>query len=495
MTENETVESTFWNCSAISSLDDAGQRPPSLMSTTLALLSTIFLMAAPAAGFAFFSAAAQTEDCREWQECRDQAQAAAADRDFERFHDLAWRAVQKGPKNDPGLLTMLARAQSLSGRPHDALVMLQRLAAMGVATDAGESDDFRRVRALPAWKEWQARESAAGTVDPATGTRALPGKPPTSEKPATDPAKPPESKAREPGDPAAGRAADDAGNAADAVRFTTIPFTPAGLAYDAVSKRFILGDRLGQKLTVIGERSQRPVNLTGSESGGFGYVEAITIDVHEGDLWVASTPEGEPAPGKLHKLQLISGRLLTTATLPEEAEGARLTDIEVTSRGDVLALDSAGRRLFRLSSGGKEMSLMATLKLSDPASIAPAPANVVYVAGSEGLSQVVGSKARPVKTAGKIDLTGLAWIRWLRGRLIGVQRSEDGLHRIVRIRLDTSGRTATRLDVLEKPVAMATPLSVAITEEALYYLARDTRYSGTDGMDLIIRRVRLRNSP
>jgi hypothetical protein len=144
-----------------------------------------------------------------------------------------------------------------------------------------------------------------------------------------------------------------------------------------------------------------------------------------------------------------------------------------------------------LTSGSKQLSLIATLKLSDPVSIAPAQANVVYVAGSEGLSQVVGSEARPVKAAGKIDLSGLAWIRWRQGRLIGVQRSGNGLHQIVRIRLDTSGRTATRLDVLEKSVSMASPSSVAITEDALYYLARDTRYSGTEGMDLIIRRVKL----
>ena len=54
-------------------------------------------------------------------------------------------------------MTMLARAQSLSGRPHDALVMLQRLAAMGVATDAATSDDFSRVRALPGWAEFEAK--------------------------------------------------------------------------------------------------------------------------------------------------------------------------------------------------------------------------------------------------------------------------------------------------------------------------------------------------
>ena len=60
--------------------------------------------------------------------------------------------MQKGPRNDPELMTLLARAQSLSGRPGDALVMLRRLAQLGASVDLG-NDDFQRVRALPAWPE------------------------------------------------------------------------------------------------------------------------------------------------------------------------------------------------------------------------------------------------------------------------------------------------------------------------------------------------------
>ena len=67
-------------------------------------------------------------DCRESSECRQLALEAAERHDYETFHDLAWRAVQKGPRQDPALMYLLARAQALSGRPHDALVMIQRLA-------------------------------------------------------------------------------------------------------------------------------------------------------------------------------------------------------------------------------------------------------------------------------------------------------------------------------------------------------------------------------
>src|SRR5262245_9197775 len=73
----------------------------------------------------------QPQLCSEWRECRQMALDAAASGQYELFHDLAWRTVQTGPRNDPALMFLLARAQALSNRPHDALVMLQRLADKG----------------------------------------------------------------------------------------------------------------------------------------------------------------------------------------------------------------------------------------------------------------------------------------------------------------------------------------------------------------------------
>src|SRR4029450_1872132 len=126
----------------------------------------------------------QAPECREWQACRQLALEAAERKEYDLFHDLAWKTVQLGPKNDPALLTMLARAQSLSGRPLDALVMLQRLQSMGVATDAATSDDFERVRALPAWPEFEAKIS--GTPAP-PGASAKATAAPAAAKPSVNP--------------------------------------------------------------------------------------------------------------------------------------------------------------------------------------------------------------------------------------------------------------------------------------------------------------------
>ena len=76
-----------------------------LSPLTILILSAIVWTAAPVCA----------QECRDWQECRQLALAAVERQDYDAFHDLAWRTLQLGP-NDPALMTMLARAQSLSGR-------------------------------------------------------------------------------------------------------------------------------------------------------------------------------------------------------------------------------------------------------------------------------------------------------------------------------------------------------------------------------------------
>ena len=49
-------------------------------------------------------AQAPAPDCADWRECRTKALEAASRQGHEAFHDLAWRAVQKGPPRDPDLM-------------------------------------------------------------------------------------------------------------------------------------------------------------------------------------------------------------------------------------------------------------------------------------------------------------------------------------------------------------------------------------------------------
>ena len=109
------------------------------MWTGVLLLSLV--AAAPYAGQPAPTAAA---DCTRWQDCRDRVEAALAAESFDTALDLAWRAVQRGPKDDPALMFLLARAQARAGRPQDALVMIRRIAERGGATDAATGASVRR---------------------------------------------------------------------------------------------------------------------------------------------------------------------------------------------------------------------------------------------------------------------------------------------------------------------------------------------------------------
>ena len=294
----------------------------------------------------------QTQLCTEWRECRQMAVDAAARGEYELSHDLAWRTVQTGPRNDPALMFLLARAQALSGRPHDALVMLLRLADKGVAATAITDPDFRRTRELPGWPEVEGAIAAGTSVPlplPITITPVAAAPAISPESPATSPDPPPAEPA-----PAA---------ASDAAHFSAQRFRPAGLAFDAVSRRFVIGDALGRKLIAVGVGPGHADDMVGADSAGFDDVVALGIDAQRGDLWVASAAEPS-GTSSLHRLQLVSGRPLKTYRVPASLGAARVIDLAVLPSGGVVALDAAGNRLLTLARGAGEVIAGLHLDLS-----------------------------------------------------------------------------------------------------------------------------------
>jgi hypothetical protein len=276
------------------------------------------------------------------------------------------------------------------------------------------------------------------------------------------------------------------GEAADALRFNALPFQASGLAYDAVSKRFLVGNRTEHKVAVIGEQSQNLLTLASADGAGFGEIEALTIDPRQGDLWVASS-SGEPRRTRLHKLQLISGRQLGTIEAPDDA--GPLTDLAITARGDVLALDATANRIFRLPARSKQIEPAITLDKHDLIAIAADNNDHVFGATPEGIVAIdIGRRVATPLTASKgVSLEGIHALRWHGGTLIAVQQGSDGLYRIVRIRLDSAGLRATRLDVLEKGLTLSSPASIVIADGTLFYVT-----TGNGDREVVIRKITLR---
>ncbi|HJZ72223.1 MAG TPA: hypothetical protein VKE51_10810 [Vicinamibacterales bacterium] len=427
--------------------------------TGLALLA-LFVLFAPLAA----QQGLRDVGCSEWHACREMARAAADSGDYERFHDLAWRAIQLGPKNDPGLMALLAHAQALSGRPHDALVMLDRLAGMGIAADA-DSEDFARTRQLPGWSDVAAHIERVRRPDAA----APPATTPPSRTPASPPAATPPAPARPEPEPAS--AAHPAPS--EAIRFSTGAFTPGGLAYDAVSGRFLFADRVGRKLFIVSERSNRTTDFVRGDTAGFNEIAAMEIDARRGDLWVASGAPAEGA-GTVHKLQLISGRVLRSFPIAEDLKPVSLVDLAVTPAGAVLVLDATGSQLLELRPGAAALDRVIRLTTPPLASLAAgSDESIAYVAHRDGLVRIDlrARTAANVTAPRSVALDRLERIRWHDRALFAVRADEDGTRRIMRLDLNASGRAITKATTLEPAVPIAEPAFVTFWGDELVYLA------------------------
>jgi hypothetical protein len=390
--------------------------------------------------------------CSAWRECRQMALDAADRGEYERFHDLAWRAVQLGPPKDSALMSLLARAQALSGRPHDAMVMLDRLAGMGVAVDADTNDDFARTRQLPGWPEVAAhidRVRHPAAPAPVAAPKAAAAAAATSSISNVSPPQ-----------------------ALEALRFSTGAFTPSGLAYDAVSQRFLFGDRIGRKLFVVSERSNHATDFVRAESAGFQEIAAFEIDAKRGDLWVASAAPVE-GTGTLHKLQLVSGRLLRSFRIAADFGPVSLVDLAVTADGAVLLLDSAGKQLLMLRPGATAFERVVRLDASEPASLAAGgDEGIAYVAHRDGVLRIDlrARTATPLAAPRAVPLDRLERIRWRPHALIGVQVDADGTRRITRFDLNASGRAVAHATTLERAVPAGGPVFLTFWGDELVYL-------------------------
>ena len=374
---------------------------------------------------------------------------------------------------------LLARAQSLSGRPHDALVMLGRLAEQGFTSDAATSDDFRAVRQLRQWPELEAAITTAAR--PATPSAPTPPAPAVSAPAVSAPA-------------VSAPAVAVPRRIEDALRATGVVFGPAGLAYDRVSSRFVVADAGLRKLVIIDERSGRFVDLVTSASAGFYDITGLEIDPVRGDLWVVSAepaaPGADRAPASaVNKLQLVSGRPLEQITVPVDLQPCRLQDVAVTRDGGVLVLDAIGNRVLRLRSATHTFTAVAALHVQGSTSLAAAGDRIVYVAHASGVARLdtVTGAVEPLASAPDVQLGGFERIRWVRGSLVGVQRASDGGLRAVRIKVE-NGR-AVAMEILDSGIT-ATDHPVATVSGDEFYLL--IHQADGNANDVVIRRSLVR---
>ena len=339
--------------------------------------------------------------CDDVASCRAAAREALAQKDYERFHDLAWLAYRRGKPDDAELMLLLARAQSLSGRSGDAIVMLQRLEARGVVTDVATSEDFEAVRLNPRWKS---RASLLEESKPAAADVPAVAPPP---KPAASAAKPPTSILSPEVHSAKGEAPKAPPSKKDALpskreaplAFTTL-LSPSAVAYDAVSKRYLIADREAKRIAVIDQNTGQVSTLAGAQAR-LGEVNGMAIDARQGDMWiVTSSDEG----ASLGRLQLISGRQLAAARV--SGVNAPIVAVAFARNVGVVVADRAGD-IYRVSAAGRAEKL-ASLEYVPTALVADAEGTLYVAAGRQRIARY---SASPFRRLGIIDLdTDLAGV-------------------------------------------------------------------------------------
>jgi hypothetical protein len=255
------------------------------------------------------------------------------------------------------------------------------------------------------------------------------------------------------------------------VRFSSRQFAVAGLAYDAISDRFVLGDRLGRKLVVVDEHSNQTVDLVRADSAEFLDISAVEIDAKRGDLWVASA--AAEGAGTLHRLQLISGRPLRAFHVADDLQPVKLADLAVNPAGGVLLLDSMAPQLLILRPGGTELERALRIEVPEPVSVtAGAEDGIAFVAHRDGVSRIDlrSRSVSPVALPKGVAFGRLERIRRHANGLIAVQIDNDGSRRIIRLELNPRGTAITRATALEASAPGAGPTFVTVSGDELVYL-------------------------
>lgn len=358
--------------------------------------------------------------------CLESAREALAAGEYELAHTLAWRAHQQGSTHEASLLFVLARAQVLSGRAGGAIVTLERLARLGVATGVADDPEFAPVRALPDWPIVEAMfAKQSGPIERTRVALTLP-----------------------PG------------------------VSVSDLAWDNVSRRWLLASAADARILVVGEGERVLSTLVAGATAGFGdSLHRLAIDTERGDLWVVSAANADAGGSRLHRLQLISGRPL--ATIDGGGHG-EIVAVQAVGDGRVVAISRRGT-LGRVAAGSRRVVAGKDAKGPTLHAAAFSPsAGGLLAASPDGLFRIdpVTGRVTPVEATGGFSLDGLSGVCAADKAVYVLQAGALGVRRVVQLHF--AGRdSAPTAEIVDQNLRDgSTPVACAVADGRLHYVAR-----------------------
>jgi len=338
--------------------------------------------------------------------------------------------------NHPRLLYNLAGAYALNGKTDKALVLINRILAMGLYFPFRNDDDFKSL----GWQKLEHIQLVAETkkapVNASTRAFTLPDK----------------------------------------------EFIPEGVAYDPVSERFFVGSIHKGKIVSIDKNGT--VSDFSSANDDLWSVSGMKVDARRRVLWVSTTAfpqmKGHSAAdeGKagVFKYDLATGKLLNKYLLPNTPEKHALGDLTVDKTGRVYATDSVAPVIYTIAPSGDSLEVF----LRDPIFNSlqgltfTTDEKILYVADySKGIFRIdMPSKAiTQIKPSQYVTLLGIDGLYFRGGNLIAIQNGVNP-QRVIVISLNRDRTEALASKTLEANHAdFFEPTLGVLVENNFYYVA------------------------
>src|SRR3954471_7494246 len=350
--------------------------------------------------------------------------------EVQRAAALLDRAVVLAPE-DPNLLYLCARAESLAGDRDLALQHLARTVDLGFGDGAMQEPAFRALAPLPGLQVLIRRIAQRGRpIDPSRPAFVLPS-----------------------------------------------DLIPEGMAWDAAGRAFYVGSLLRHKIVRIGPDGLAR-DFVPSGAGGLGEVLGMKVDATRRELVAAAMGLGPRRRGSgLFRFDLATGRPTGSVVLDGHDRLHLWNDLAFLPDGGLVVTDSEEGTVYRVRNGRAER-LLAPGTLLYPNGIAATPdGRRAFVAHGEGIAvlDLATRRLTPLPHPDGIALLGIDGL-YLDlqpggGRLIGVQNDTDPI-RLIALPLDPTLTRVTGLTILAaRSSNLPSPTTGALVEGDFYYMA------------------------
>lgn len=376
---------------------------------------------------------AQTRDSRYYSE---QATKAYEAKNYSAYLENMKMALKLRPDH-PRLMYNLASAHALSGNRTEAVLLLTRVAEMGLIYAAGRDSDFDSIKESDEFKAVLRKFENNRTPVNRSDT---------------------------------------------AFTINQKGLITEGIAYDPTKETFYVSSVHQRKILSVGRDGAARDFAT--ERDGLWSVLGMKVDAGRRHLWVttAAIPqmmnytEADSGRSALFKFELATGKLLKKYSLPGKPEKHLLGDLVINSRGDVFATDSLSPALYMIDHSKDELEVFMSgepFVSAQGLDFSPDEKQLFVADYSRGILVIdLGTKKHfNLKPAPGSTLLGIDGLYFYRQSLIATQNGTNP-NRIIRLHLDRNLKAVERLEILEanNPLFDEPTLGVLV-RDTFYYIA------------------------